>query len=81
MYRFGARYARAATRHVLRRDDKLAGVVCGGLCQHIATGALELVVLAIKCGIMAVSKRTADRRTVFTCTHPVSTATGTVIHN
>lgn len=73
---FGAGHPCTSTGHILRRDDKLVGIIAGGLGQNVGTGALEFVVLAIKGGVMAVAKRTADRGALLVGTHPVLTAAG-----
>lgn len=73
---FGAGHPCTSTGHILRRDDKLVGIIAGGLGQNVGTGALEFIVLAVKGGVMAVAKRTADCRALLVGTHPVLTAAG-----
>lgn len=73
---FGAGHPCTSAGHILRRDDKLVGIIAGGLGQNVGTGALEFIVLAVKGGVMAVAKRTADRRALLVGTHPVLTAAG-----
>lgn len=73
---FGAGNPCTSAGHILCRDDKLVGIIAGGLGQNVGTGALEFVVLAIKGGVMAVAKRTADRGALLVGTHPVLTAAG-----
>lgn len=65
-----------SARHILRGDHKLVGIIAGGLGQNVSTGALEFVVLAVKGGVMAVSKCTADRGALLVGTHPVLTTAG-----
>lgn len=73
---FGAGHPCTSAGHILRRDDKLIGIIAGGLGQNVGTGALEFIVLAVKGGVMAVTKRTADRGALLVGTHPVLTAAG-----
>lgn len=73
---FGAGHPCTSARHILCGDDKFVGIIAGGLGQNVGTGALEFVVLAVKGGVMAVSKRTADRWALLVSTHPVLTAAG-----
>lgn len=73
---FGAGHPCTSAGHILRRDDKLVGIIAGGLGQNVGTGALEFIVLAVKGGVMAVTKRTADRGALLVGTHPVLTAAG-----
>lgn len=73
---FGAGNPCTSAGHILCRDDKLVGIIAGGLGQNVGTGALEFIVLAVKGGVMAVTKRTADRGALLVGTHPVLTAAG-----
>lgn len=73
---FGAGNPCTSAGHILCRDDKLVGIIAGGLGQNVGTGALEFIVLAVKGGVMAVAKRTADRGALLVGTHPVLTAAG-----